>query len=61
MSIVAHLLTDVDFLGSDVTDASIPILRRMQRLKSLDVRQTRLSAAGVDEIQSALKACKIER
>ena len=61
LAIVAHLLTDIDFHGRDVSDASVPLLMQMQALKTLNVRQTRLTIPGVDQIQIALPHCEIER
>jgi WD40 repeat protein len=61
LSIVARLLTDIDFHARDVSDASVPLLTQMQALKKLNVRQSQITAQGIDQIQNALQRCKIDR
>jgi serine/threonine protein kinase len=48
------------FFGNPITDAGLPHLKRLQRLKNLNLNSTRVTAAGVADLQQALPDCKIE-
>ena len=44
---------------TDVSDASVPVLVRLQSLKVLDVCQTNISPAGISELHRALPSCSV--
>ena len=48
-------------LNSQVTDASLPVLKRLTRLSRLRLSQTGISENGLDELKRALPGCAIER
>ena len=57
-SVVAQLsdadeLTTLWLTGCPITDASVPILRSFPRLQALDVQRTKISEAGLAELQTA--------
>jgi len=58
---VGPLLTELDLQGTSVTDASIPVLKVMTALKTLNLEKTQISDRGVRELQKALPNCKIKR
>jgi eukaryotic-like serine/threonine-protein kinase len=45
---------------TEVSDKSIPLLATMTRLVQLDVRETKLTADGVEALRQALPQCKIQ-
>ena len=46
---------------TDVSDASIPVLRRLTMLRKLDITRTRITEEGIAKLQKALPALMIER
>ncbi|HEX7379088.1 MAG TPA: hypothetical protein VF278_18340, partial [Pirellulales bacterium] len=53
------LVRDIDLTGSGLTDAGLEHLTRMASLVELDIRETRVTAAGVEALRKALPDCKI--
>jgi hypothetical protein len=45
--------------GTDVSDASIPLLARLHRLRYLNVQSTGVTRAGVERLHESLPACEI--
>ena len=52
--------TAVDFSYSKVTDAGLVHLKGMTDLRSLDLRNTEVTAEGVKALQAALPECRIQ-
>ena len=48
-------------LNVGVTDAAVPSLIKLRDLKTLDVAQTTLSDAGLQQLRQALPNCQIVR
>lgn len=46
--------------GAHITDASVPDLKKMTRLTSLNVGP-KMSDAGIEELRKALPGCQVER
>ncbi|MFQ3652017.1 MAG: NAD(P)-dependent oxidoreductase [Gemmataceae bacterium] len=46
--------------GTGVSDASVPTLATFQRLWGLSLRNTKVTAAGVSELEKALPKCQID-
>jgi len=45
--------------GTDITDASLKEVAKLQQLTDLDLYDTRVTQAGVAELQKALPKCDI--
>jgi hypothetical protein len=56
-----HLVRRIAFHRTQVGDWIIPVLTQFSELTSLDLRGTRITGAGVREIQMALPRCEIVR
>jgi hypothetical protein len=56
-----HLVRHIAFHRTQVGDWIIPVLTQFSELTSLDLRGTRITCAGVREIQMALPSCEIVR
>lgn len=54
------LLHAIDFRQAPITDVAIPYLISAKGLTRLDLRDTRITLAGVQSLQAALPKCKIE-
>jgi hypothetical protein len=50
----------LDLSATRITDASVPFLAKLEQIKSLDVRQTKLTELGLAALRQALPNCKIE-
>ncbi len=53
-------LEGIDFSGTWLTDAAIEKLKAFTLLKTLDLRRTKITAAGVEELRKALPRCQIQ-
>ncbi len=53
-------LTILRLYGSPISDTGLDHLRTLTNLTQLDVRSTKVTAAGVARLQQALQKCKIE-
>lgn len=53
------LLSGIDFGGSDLTDAGLEHLKQLPSLRELGIKDTRVTAAGVEGLLKALPNCKI--
>lgn len=51
--------TGLDLSGTEISDDSIPFLRTLNVLERLDVRDTRITDAGCQELRHALPTCEI--
>jgi hypothetical protein len=45
--------------GTQISDASIDPLARLERLESLDLRETRVSEDGIAELRRRLPDCTV--
>jgi WD40 repeat protein len=61
LSVVSHLLTELDLQETAVTDGSAPIFSRMTQLKTLNLRGTGFSDEALGELQKVLPDCNIVR
>ncbi len=52
-------IEELDLDQTSITDASLPILKRFLRLKTLYVRDTKLSIGGIDKLLRAMPALTI--
>lgn len=52
-------LDDLDAHSNYIGDAAVPHLARLTSLRSLDIRYTRISRAGVAQLRAALPYCRI--
>jgi hypothetical protein len=48
-------------LGGEVTDAAIPHLKTLSKLKTLSLFGSKVTDDGVKELQKAIPNCKIDR
>ena len=48
-------------LNVGVTDVAVPSLIKLRNLKTLDVAQTTLSDAGIQQLRQSLPTCRIVR
>ena len=53
-------LKRLSLAGSGLTDAGIKPLAILTNLESLDLRRTKVTATGIDELQAALPKCQIQ-
>ncbi len=53
-------LKRLSLAGSGLTNAGIKHLASLTNLESLDLRRTKVTAAGIDELKAALPKCQIE-
>jgi serine/threonine protein kinase len=53
-------MTDLDLECAGITDATVPYLAKMHSLKMLNIKNTMISAQGIDSLKRALPACTIE-
>jgi hypothetical protein len=54
-------LQKLDLSGRPITDAAIPSISRLTRLRVLNVRDTRITDDGILRLRAALPSCVIER
>jgi hypothetical protein len=54
-----EVVRTVTFHSTEVGDWVIPLLKRFRRLERLDLRETRVSEAGIDELRRALSGCRV--
>lgn len=52
-------LEDLDVHSNEIGDDAVPHLRRLTGLRALNVRYTRISRGGVEELRAALPYCRI--
>jgi hypothetical protein len=55
-------LTELEYLGlvgTKVSDASLPILKRFTKLKTLNLVDSKLTPPGADELRDALPDCEV--
>ena len=53
-------LRDLSLAGNPITDAGLPQLKQLSNLTSLDLRQTKITPAGVQSLKSTLPKCNIQ-
>jgi hypothetical protein len=53
-------LGGLDLRNTAVSDESVKTLSGLSQLKTLNLRKTRFTAKGIDELKKALPKCKIE-
>jgi len=54
-------LTELNLAGTEATDRVLKAITVLKALKSLNVRSTKVTDAGVKNFQKVLPNCKIER
>jgi hypothetical protein len=57
----SRIVRTIRFHRTLIGDSVIPVLKQYSSLTSLDLRGTRITAAGVRELREALPACKVLR
>ena len=55
------VLKRLDLSGTQITDAGLAYLKDFAELETLDVRNTRVTAAGIQGLQKALPRLRITR
>ena len=53
-------LKRLSLAGSGLTNAGIKHLANLTNLESLDLRRTKVTAPGIDELKAALPKCQIQ-
>ena len=54
-------LQKLDLTGRPITDAAVPSISRLKKLRSLRVGGTKITDDGVSRLRAALPSCAIER
>ena len=54
-------LEDLNFAGTEVTDAGLVHIKGLPKLKTLYLQGTKITNAGIAELQQALPNCKIRK